>query len=203
MIAIIDYGMGNIHSVRKVIESFGLGHFIAREGGDLNKAEKIILPGVGAFADAMREFKKRGLDRAIIEQIKQKKPFLGICLGMQLLFNQSYEGEGSQGLGVLAGAVNKFSLSAEFKVPHIGWNQLRKKSQDCLLLKDIADNSYVYFCHSYYVEPEDKNVIAAITDYGINFTSVVYKDNIFGVQFHPEKSQAIGLKVLENFINLC
>lgn len=203
MIAIIDYGMGNIHSVRKVIESFGLGHFIANKGSDLNKADKIILPGVGAFADAMREFKKRELDRAIIEQIKQKKPFLGICLGMQLLFNKSCEGEGSMGLGVLAGMVNKFSLSGEFKIPHIGWNQLRKKSPDCLLLKDIPDNSYVYFCHSYYVEPENKNVIVARTDYGIDFTSVVSQDNIYGVQFHPEKSQAIGLKALENFINLC
>lgn len=204
MIAIIDYGMGNIHSVLKAIESLGLDTMIALRPSDLDEADKIILPGVGAFADAMQELKKRNLDAAIIKQIKNKKSFLGICLGLQLLFDESEEGGGSAGLGILEGGVKQFNLiSRNLKIPHIGWNQLNKASNDTPLLKDIPNNPYVYFCHSYYVVPDDRNIIAATTDYGIDFTSVVCKDNVFGMQFHPEKSQRVGLKILENFINLC
>jgi glutamine amidotransferase len=215
MIAIVDYGMGNIHSVLKAIESLGGNTAVALTPGDLEKADKIVLPGVGAFADAMAELKRRDLDTEIVKQIKNKKPFLGICLGMQLLFAKSYEGTGAMGLGVLSGVVEKFKpMGGNLKIPHIGWDQLKKipnppakaGSQipnECPILKNIPDNSYVYFCHSYYVVPKDKDIIAAVTDYGIDFTSMVYKDNIFGIQFHPEKSQTIGLKILENFVGLC
>lgn len=203
MIAIIDYGMGNIHSVRKVVESFGSESLIALNSNDLEKAKKIILPGVGAFADAMNELEKRNLKSGILKQIKNKKPFLGICLGMQLLFKKSYEGSGANGLGILSGEVNRFNNIGDLKIPHIGWNQLKKIPNECPLLKDIPDNSYVYFCHSYYVTPDDKDIIVATTDYGIDFASVICCDNIFGVQFHPEKSQVIGIKILQNFINLC
>jgi len=203
MIAIVDYGMGNIHSVKKVIDSFALKYLIAQKGSDLEQAEKIILPGVGAFADAMKELKQRKLDTAIIEQIKHKKPFLGICLGMQLLFERSDEAEGVAGLRVFAGRVKKLSNLGGLRIPHIGWNQLKKVSPECPLLKDIPDNAYVYFCHSYYAEVRDKEVIAATTDYGINFTSLIGKGNVFAVQFHPEKSQSVGIKILENFLNQC
>ena len=219
MIAVIDYGMGNIHSVIKAIEAFGQPARVAVAKEDLEKAEKIVLPGVGGFADAMRELKKRGLEAAIIAVIKKKKPFLGICLGMQLLFEASEESEGAKGLGILKGKVVRFKVSANLKIPHIGWNQLRhvtksplrlrsgqashQVTSDCSLLKDIPDNSYVYFCHSYYAVPKDESIAAARTDYGPDFVSVVCKDNLFGIQFHPEKSQSVGLKILENFINLC
>jgi glutamine amidotransferase len=209
MIAVIDYGMGNIHSVIKAIETLGQDCLVALTKHDLEKADKVVLPGVGAFADAMRELRTRDLSVAVCEQIKNKKPFLGICLGMQLLFEESEEAQGSAGLGVLRGTVKRFKPQKGLKIPHIGWNQLKKVTKrthqvtgECPLLKDVPDNSYVYFCHSYYVEPQEKNIIAATTDYGLDFTSVVYKDNIFGIQFHPEKSQKIGLKILENFVSL-
>jgi glutamine amidotransferase len=203
MIAIIDYGMGNIHSVQKVINSFAQKFVVTDNARDLGKADKIILPGVGAFADAIEELKKRDLSMAIIEQIKLKKPFLGICLGMQLLFNRSREGSGAEGLGLIAGEVDRFSPARGLKIPHIGWNQVNQTANPCRLLHGIAAGSYVYFCHSFYALPQDCGVVAATTDYGINFTSVVCKDNIFGVQFHPEKSQSVGLRILDNFINLC
>lgn len=203
MIAVIDYGMGNIHSVHKVIGSMGLKPLIVTKKDDLDKVEKIILPGVGAFADAMDELDRRDLKTSLISQINNKKPFLGICLGMQLLFNRSFEGKGCAGLGVLNGVVNRFSNRDKFKVPHIGWNRINASVNPCKLLEGVAPGSYVYFCHSYYVQPQEQQVIAATTDYGIDFASVVCKDNVFGVQFHPEKSQKIGIKILENFIKLC
>ena len=203
MIAIVDYGMGNIHSVRKVMDSFGLESVITQNAADLERARKIILPGVGAFSDAMKELEKKKLKTAIIQQIKNKKPFLGICLGMQLLFSRSLEGVGARGLGLVAGVVDKFNQMDELKVPHIGWNQINRTANPCKLLNDISPGSYVYFCHSYYAVPQEQGVIASTTDYGINFTSAICKDNIFGVQFHPEKSQVVGRKILENFISLC
>lgn len=202
MIAIIDYGMGNLHSVQKALESLGAKTQVTNKPRDLNDCDKIILPGVGAFDDAVLELKKQNLIPALIEQIKNKKIFLGICLGMQLLFERSEEANKAKGLSLLKGRVRRFENKKGFKVPHMGWNQLHKVNGKCPLLRDIPDNSYVYFCHSYYPAPTDEGVIAATTDYGIEFVSIVSRDNIYGLQFHPEKSQDIGIKILSNFANL-
>jgi len=203
MIAIIDYGMGNIHSVNKALQFFGAKAIITNNAKDIQSAEKAVLPGVGAFDDAVKELEKQKLIPAIKEFIKSKKPFLGICLGMQLLFEESEEAAKAKGLAVIKGKVKRFAGNKGQKVPHMGWNQLSKIKSECLLLKDIPDNSFVYFCHSYYPVPKDKNVIAATTDYGLEFSSIVWQDNVYGVQFHPEKSQKIGLKMVDNFVNLC
>ncbi|MBU0503158.1 MAG: imidazole glycerol phosphate synthase subunit HisH [Candidatus Omnitrophota bacterium] len=210
MTGIIDYGMGNIHSVQKALESLGDKTIVTNNPEELRKCEKIVLPGVGAFADAMKELEKQGLVLAVIDAIKNKKIFLGICLGMQLLFESSRESKGAKGLGVLKGEVKKFIPGKGLKVPHMGWNQLNKVISDkapgvteCPLLKGLPENSYVYFCHSYYPDPKYKEIVSATTDYGIKFTSVVWQDNIFGMQFHPEKSQAVGLRILKNFVELC
>jgi glutamine amidotransferase len=228
MIAIIDYQMGNIHSVRKALESLGAKTRLAHKPGDLASCGKIVLPGVGAFADAMKELNKKGFSEALRAQIRNKKNFLGICLGMQLLFEESQEAKRTKGLGILRGSVEKFRGRPGLKVPHMGWNQLRhaprvlrpalkrttrnaqrltpnaqRKTQDaCPLLKGVPDGSYVYFCHSYYPAPEDRKVIAATTDYGIEFASLVWQENCFGVQFHPEKSQRVGMRILKNFVEL-
>ena len=208
MIAIIDYGMGNIHSVKKALESMGADTLVTNDPEQLVKAEKIVFPGVGAFGDAKLELEKTGMGRAIKECIRNNKVFLGICLGMQILFESSQESEGVEGLGILKGYVKKFANTG-LKVPHMGWNQLKKVASgqssvvsECPLLKNIPDNSYVYFCHSYYPAPFDGNVVAAATDYGLSFASVVWQGNVFGVQFHPEKSQKTGLSILNNFVAL-
>jgi glutamine amidotransferase len=207
MIAIIDYGMGNIHSVKKALERLGAKTLVAQRAKDVDRAEKVVLPGVGAFDDAMRELARTGMDKAIVKSIKDRKVFLGICLGMQLLCETSEEAKECKGLGLIKGKVVKFSKPG-LKVPHIGWNQLQgHKSQAtshkvCPLLEGIKDDSYVYFCHSYYVVPDDKSVIAARTDYGVQFTSMLWKDNLYGVQFHPEKSQNVGIQILKNFVRL-
>jgi len=202
MIAIIDYGMGNIHSVQKALQLYGAETVITNKAKDIRSADKVVLPGVGAFDDAMLELKKRGLISPINGLIKSKKPLLGICLGMQLLFESSEEANESKGLGIFKGAVKKFGEEDKLKVPHMGWNQLNRVSEKCPLLKDIATGSYVYFCHSYYPDPEDKQAVAATCDYGKEFAAIAWKDNIYGVQFHPEKSQEIGLKILKNFVEL-
>jgi glutamine amidotransferase len=202
MIAIIDYGMGNIHSVNKALQLFGAKTIITNKPKDIRASKKVVLPGVGAFEDAMLELEKQGLISALTEQIRNKKPFLGICLGMHLLFQESEEAKGSRGLGILRGRVKKFVNKRGFKIPHMGWNQLKKVTKECPLLAGVEDGAYVYFCHSYYPQAQDKSVIAAGTDYGISFASCVWQDNVYGVQFHPEKSQAAGLKILENFVNL-
>ncbi len=209
MIAIIDYGMGNIHSVKKALELYGAETKVSSNPREIAACEKIVLPGVGAFGDAMQELDKQGLSALIKEEVKNKKPFLGICLGMQLLFDKSEEAKNCKGLGIIKGGVRRFPAS-ELKVPHMGWNQIRMNQQLttndqrlCPLLKDIPEDSFAYFCHSYYPEPSEKDAIAATTDYGVNFASVVWKDNVYGAQFHPEKSQGVGLKMLENFVNLC
>ena len=202
MIAIIDYGMGNIHSVQKALESMGAKTIVTNKPDGIKASDKAVLPGVGAFDDAMQELKRQNLILSLTEHIKSKKIFLGICLGMQLLFEESEEARESKGLGLLKGRVKKFENKDNLKVPHMGWNQLKVKNSACPLLKDVADNSYVYFCHSYYPKPQDERIIAAITDYGVDFTSILRQDNIYGVQFHPEKSQETGLKILKNFVNL-
>lgn len=202
MIAIIDYGMGNIHSVKKALELYGAKIKVSNNPKEIAACSKLVLPGVGAFGDAMQELEKQGLAKLIKDMIKDKKPFLGICLGMQLLFEKSEEANKVKGLGIIKGEVKKFTGS-KLKVPHMGWNQIRRKTEICPLLKDIAEGSFVYFCHSYYPQPKDASVISATTDYGRDFASVVRQDNVYGAQFHPEKSQAIGLKMLENFVKLC
>ena len=203
MVALIDYGMGNIHSVKKALEICGAEVLVTNNPKDILFSEKIVLPGVGAFDDAMRELEKQGLASVIKDEVKNKKPFLGICLGMQLLFERSEEAKANKGLGILKGIVKKFP-KGNFKVPHMGWNQIKNKQIGrCPLLKEISDDAYVYFCHSYYPKPKDKDVIAATTDYGVNFASVVNREHVFGVQFHPEKSQGMGLKILDNFCKLC
>jgi len=203
MIAIIDYGMGNIHSVRKALELMGAATKVTNKPEEIERAEKAVLPGVGAFDDAMAELEKQGLITAIKDFAKSKKPFLGICLGLQLLFEASDEAKRAKGLGILSGTVKKFKNLKGQKVPHMGWNNLKIKPEECLLLKDIPDNSYVYFCHSYYPIPKDNGIITATCDYGLEFAAVVRKDNIYGAQFHPEKSQDVGLKMLKNFVEIC
>ncbi|MBU1906303.1 MAG: imidazole glycerol phosphate synthase subunit HisH [Candidatus Omnitrophica bacterium] len=203
MIAIIDYGMGNIHSVNKALGLYGVKTIVTDKVEDIKSAEKLVLPGVGAFDDAKEELEKRGLIDLLLEQVRSKKPFLGICLGMQLLFDQSEEAKVSKGLGLIKGSVKRFEAKEGRKVPHMGWNQLNHLKHDCPLLRDVQNDAYVYFCHSYYPAPSDQNLVAASTDYGMDFAALVWKENLFGVQFHPEKSQAVGLKIMENFVKVC
>ncbi len=200
MIAVIDYGMGNLRSVQKAIERVEGKAIVTDSPEKIATADKIVLPGVGAMKPAIDKLKKLHLVEVIEEAINKKKPFLGICLGFQLLFEKSQEGgENVFGLGLLKGTVERFT---NLKVPHMGWNQINIKTPECPIFKDIENNSDVYFCHSYYVNPQSADIKATTTDYGIEFTSSVWKGNIFGVQFHPEKSQALGLKILNNFIRM-
>lgn len=204
MIAIIDYGMGNLRSVSKALEEVGAKVKVTSSASDIRKASKVVFPGVGSFADGMTELSKRGLVTPIKESIKDKKPFLGICLGLHLLFEKSEEAPGAKGLYILKGQVKKlptFNGSKKLKIPHIGWNQIKltKEGKKSSLFKDIKDNSFVYFVHSYYAQPKDASIVSTCTDYGISFCTSLVKDNIYATQFHPEKSQRVGLKILENF----
>lgn len=200
MIAIIDYGMGNLRSVQKAVEHVGSAGIVTSDPQVVARARKVIFPGVGAFGDAMAELEKRGLTAPILESIRSGKPFLGICLGLQLLFESSLENPGVKGFGILKGTVDKFV--GDFKIPHMGWNQVRIKNKACPILKEIADGTYLYFVHSYYVAPRDPAIVACTTGYGNDFVSMVWKDNIYATQFHPEKSQEHGLKILKAFCNL-
>lgn len=201
MIALVDYGMGNIKSVSKAVEASGGEVKITKTPDDIMKAKAIILPGVGAFRDCMNNLKECGLLDTLKEQILKGKPYLGICLGMQILFTESEEFGICRGIDLIKGRVIRFNLPKEYKIPHMGWNRVifRKKNK---ILSEIPDNSYFYFVHSYYVVPEDSRFTAAVTDYGIEFTSMIIHENIFATQFHPEKSQKIGLQLIKNFINL-
>ena len=201
MIAIIDYGMGNLRSVQKGFEKIGHAATITNDPAAIRDAAKVILPGVGAFPDAMQELRRRELVEPIRQAIGSGKPFLGICLGLQLLFDVGWEGGRHEGLGVLRGEVVRFELPQEFKVPHMGWNQLAIR-RPAPLLAGLADGVHVYFVHSYYVVPGDREVIAAETSYHQPFTSMIWRDNLFATQFHPEKSQADGLRMLKNFAEL-
>ena len=198
-IAIIDYGMGNLRSVQKALEKVGAEACITHKGEDIVKADKIVLPGVGAMAAAMSKIHDLGLTQIIGDVINTGKPFLGICLGMQLLFEQSAEGGNVQGLGVLKGNVERFTQG---KVPHMGWNQLDIKPAGNMMYKDVANGGDVYFCHSYHVMPQDSKIIASLTQYSIPFVSSIAVKNIWGVQFHPEKSQTVGLQILKNFVQI-
>ena len=205
MIVVIDYGMGNLHSVRKALEVVGANAKISSCASDIKKAERIVFPGVGSFGEAMKELKRRKLVEPIKDAIASGKPFLGLCLGLQLLFEKSEESPGVKGLCVLKGEVKRFRLKG-FKVPHMGWNNIRgigsQGHRVVGILKGVPSDSYMYFVHSYYAVPKNKKDILTITDYGTKFASGVCKDNIYGLQFHPEKSQTLGLRILKNFIAL-
>lgn len=201
MIAIIDYGMGNLRSVQKGFEKCGHAALVTSDAGEIRAARKIVLPGVGAFGDAMDELRRRELIEPIQETIAAGKPFLGICLGLQLLFEIGHEGGRHEGLGVLPGDVVRFDLPHEYKVPHIGWNQL-EVVRPAPILAGLNSGTHVYFVHSYYVVPRDRGVTAAETCYGVSFTSIIWRDNLFATQFHPEKSQSDGLRMLKNFAEL-
>ena len=205
MIVIIDYGMGNLRSVQKAFEKYYSNVIVSSSVKDIIKADKIILPGVGGFKVAMDELKKRDLIEPIKSSIGKGKPFLGICLGLQLLFSESEEGGKIKGLDIIKGKVKRFKRKDGLKIPHMGWNRImaKRKGHGADILNGIAGGSYMYFVHSYYTAPEDKDVILCETDYGGNFTSGICRGNVYGFQFHPEKSQATGLKIIENFVKLC
>lgn len=201
MIAIIDYGMGNLRSVQKGFERVGHSAIVTSDPAQVAAADKVVLPGVGAFEDAISEIRRLKLDRPALDAIHSGKPFLGICLGLQMLFDVSYENGRHEGLGVVRGEVVRFELPKEYSVPHMGWNQLDIR-QPTPILNGLADGVYAYFVHSYYVVPEDPKVIATVTDYGGPFCSMIAFDNVFATQFHPEKSQSDGLRILKNFAEL-
>lgn len=201
MIAILDYDAGNIKSVEKALASLGQETILTRDFSEIEKADKVILPGVGSFGDAMAHLKKYELDKVIYDTVAQNKPFLGICLGLQLLFESSEETPGVQGLGICKGSVVKIPANEGLKIPHIGWNSLDFPSEG-RLFKDINEGSFVYFVHSYYLKAADEGIVKATTEYGTHIHASVEQDNVFACQFHPEKSSAVGLKMLSNFASL-
>ena len=202
-ISIIDYGMANLRSVQKAFEHVGARAEIISRPEEIDRAEKLVLPGVGAFRDAVATLRERELAGPIVRHIEQGRPFLGICLGLQMLFDTGYEDGVHQGLGVIKGACIRFDVdqSLGLKVPHMGWNQLDFQ-RHAPIYKDLSDGCAVYFVHGYHVTPEDPSVIATTTDYGRPFVSSIWRDNVMATQFHPEKSQKVGLKILSNFAAL-
>lgn len=199
MIAVIDYGIGNLRSVQKALEQVGADVCVTPDVEIVKAADKIVLPGVGAMQPAMDKLSELNLIPVLKQAVQDKKPFLGICLGYQLLFEYSDEGGQVEGLGFLKGSVDKFPFQSGLKIPHMGWNRIVMEQNDCPLFKDITDGVDVYFCHSYFVNPSDQSIRATKTDYGMDFASSVAKGHLYGVQFHPEKSQVVGLKILNNF----
>ena len=197
MIAIVDYGMGNLRSVEKGFLKVGVDARIVNDAASIDNAAGGVLPGVGAFMDCIKNLTDMKLTEAIIKAIGKGKPFLGICLGLQVLFSESEEFGVCRGLNIFKGKVVRFP-KMELKVPHMGWNTLDIKKKPPIF-DGIEDKSYFYFVHSFYVVPEDKDIIAGTTEYGVNFTAMVWKDNVFAMQFHPEKSQELGLKILKGY----
>ncbi|MBU0628945.1 MAG: imidazole glycerol phosphate synthase subunit HisH [Nanoarchaeota archaeon] len=199
MIAVIDYGAGNLKSVTNALDFIKARYKVTSSAEDIKKADKIIFPGVGAFGDCVSSLKKKKIFDVLKKEIV-KKPFLGICLGMQVLFESSEESSGIEGLGLFKGKVRKFQ-SKTLKIPQIGWNSINvmKKSE---LLKGVADGSYLYLVHSYYADPDDEKIVLTKTSYGIDYCSGIADGNVFGVQFHPERSGEIGLRILKNFVGL-
>ena len=201
MIAIVDYGVGNLRSVQKAMEYMGVDGIITDDSQVIRDAQGVILPGVGAFGDTVDALRATGLDEIVLEVVERQVPLLGICIGMQLLFDESEEMGLHRGLGVLPGRVVRFPT--DLTVPHIGWNQIHPvnaQTDGCpTLLDGVKDGDFAYFVHSYYPVPDDDSVILATTDYGVDFASVVGTDLVFGIQFHPEKSQDVGLRILKNF----
>jgi len=201
MIAIIDYDAGNIKSVEKALIHLGETPVITRDGETILKADKVILPGVGAFGDAMENLKTYGLDAVIHEVVEKRTPFLGICLGMQLLFERSDEAPGVEGLGVLKGEILRIPDQEGLKIPHMGWNSLHLQNSG-RLFAGLPDEPYVYFVHSYYLKAADESIVKATTEYSTHIHASVEQDHVFACQFHPEKSSDTGLKILENFVAL-
>ena len=200
MICIVDYGMGNLKSVQKALKYIGTDSKITSEGRDIEDSSGVILPGVGAFPEAMKNLKKRNLDKVLKKQAKSGKPFIGICLGMQLLFDSGEEIEECDGLGLISGKIVK--LYGDIKIPHMGWNNLITEKQ-CKILKGVPENSYVYFVHSYYGKLKSKENLSAYSIYGqVDIPAVVNKNNVYGTQFHPEKSGDVGIRILKNFIKM-
>lgn len=200
MIFIVDYGMGNLHSIAKAFEYVGAEVKISSDAKEISRADKIVLPGVGAFRDGMENLKKQGLDVVLRKEVlENKKPFLGICLGMQLLADKSFEFGEWNGLGFVSGEVCEFDVDKKLKVPHVGWNDVNVL-KDAPILSGIKNNSDFYFVHSYHLVCKDKENILGVSDYGGEFTAMINKDNIVAAQFHPEKSQRDGLKLLKNFL---
>jgi len=201
MIVIVDYGMGNLRSVQKGFEKVGAPAVVSRDRQAVAKAARLVLPGVGAFPECMRNLDRFGLVEPVLEVIGSGRPFLGICLGLQLLFDESEEFGPCEGLKVLRGRVRAFERNMGLKIPHMGWNQVWV-SKEVPIFRGIDDGSYFYFVHSYYVDPEDQADVAAQSEYGIRFTCAIQRENVFALQFHPEKSQDMGLQILRNFANL-
>ena len=201
-IAIIDYGIGNLRSVEKAFTAQGIEAVVTRDEKVLCAADKLVLLGVGAFGYAMQSLRELGFDELVIEAAQTGKPILGLCVGLQMLFEEGHEFGVHQGLGLLPGKVVKFP--AGLQVPHIGWNQVAMQAEHRTqpVFRDLPDQSFFYFVHSYYVEPEDATCVYGMTDYGLTYASICGRDNIVGVQFHPEKSQASGLKLLKNFAEM-
>lgn len=201
MIAIIDYGAGNIQSVSKALAHIGCEAFITRDKDKILKADGAVLPGVGSFGDTMDTMTEYGIKDTVIEYAKSGKPFLGICLGLQLLFPKSEESPEAEGLGIFDGSITKIPSGEGLKIPHIGWNSLDIKKNDGLF-KGIGKNPYVYFVHSYFLNASDKSIVSAQTEYGVTIDAAVEQGNVYATQFHPEKSGETGLKILRNFADI-
>ena len=201
MIAIIDYDAGNIKSVEKALLYLGQEVKITSDAKEILSADKVILPGVGAFGDAMAKLKERHLDDVIRKVVEKGTPFLGICLGLQLLFERSDEAPGVEGLGILEGEICRIPAAEGLKIPHMGWNSLHLENNG-RLFKNIDEQAYVYFVHSYYLKATDENIVKASTEYGVHIHASVEKGNVFACQFHPEKSSEVGLQILKNFVEL-
>ena len=200
MIGVIDYGAGNLRSVCNSLKKLSVDCHVVKAPSDLNKIETMIFPGVGSFGDSSDQLKKQSLFEPIREWIINDRPFLGICIGFQMLFDSSEESPGSEGLGIIPGKVIKFSEQKNLKVPHMGWNEVQIKNLDDPVWQKIDDLTHFYFVHSYFPKPDNPEVSSSTTGYGVNFTSSIRFGNIFGTQFHPEKSQKSGLRLIENFL---
>ncbi|RKX45154.1 MAG: imidazole glycerol phosphate synthase subunit HisH [Verrucomicrobia bacterium] len=199
MIGIIDYGMGNLGSVSNACRFLGLDAKIITRKEEMDSCRAVVLPGVGAFGDCMGHLAEHDFVTTIEGWVQAGKPLMGICLGLQVLFDSSEESPEVPGLGIFPGTVERFNLPGELKVPQIGWNRIHEVQPDCPMFEGIEDGSFFYLVHSYYVCPEDKTIVAGTTEYGNDYCSCVWKDNVFATQFHPEKSQAVGLRMLKNF----
>jgi imidazole glycerol-phosphate synthase subunit HisH len=198
-VVIIDYGMGNLRNVQKAFEKIGFAARLTRSKNEIGRASAIVLPGVGAFKDCMENLEKRGLIEPLLRSIEKGKPYLGICLGLQILFSESEEFGSHKGLNLIKGKVVRFVPDPEHKVPHMGWNTIEKK-KEVPMLQGVESGDFFYFVHSYYVIPDQTQWVSSLTTYGKPFVSSIWKENLFATQFHPEKSQQKGLMVLENFV---
>lgn len=201
-IVIVDYGMANLRSVQKAFERVGQSAIITSDADRIGSADKLVLPGVGAFRDAIARLHDAHLDEPILNHLRAARPFLGICLGLELLFSRSFEDGEYRGLDWLAGDVVRFLDRSGLKIPHMGWNQLHHRRPDCPLLRDVPSGANVYFVHSYFVRPTDESVVASVTEYPEPFAAIVWRERAFATQFHPEKSQQVGLTMLRNFVDL-